>query len=68
MNFFLEKFKTITPSSLFQTILLQKEPVSLKEFSLKEFSEAFGMKMKCFYKHPFYNDPKTLVVTVSVSV
>ena len=66
LGFFLENFKTVPPASLFEKILLLKEPVSLKEFS-----EAFGVTMmemvEVFLqraRHPFYIDPETLVVTI----
>ena len=66
LNFFLQRSVTIPPSSLFETVILQKEPVHLNEFS-----KAFGMTMEEMVKeflqhqpHPFYIDPQTLVVTV----
>ena len=66
LNFFLENFETLPPASLFETILLQKEQVSLEEFS-----KAFGKSMQEMVNllvehtpHSFYIDPETLVVTV----
>ena len=66
LNFFLEKFKTMPSASLFETILLQKE-----QLSLENFSKAFGKAMQEMVDvlaehtpHSFYIDPETLVVTV----
>ena len=65
-SFIRKKFETLPPASLFETILLQKEQVSLEEFS-----KAFGKSMEEMVNllvqrtpHSFYIDPETLVVTV----
>ena len=66
LNILLEKFATIPPPSLFETVILQKEQVNLKEFS-KAFDKTMEQMVEVFLQpapHPFYIDPRTLVVTV----
>ena len=66
LNIFLEKFATIPPPSLFETVILQKEQVKLIEFS-KAFDKTMEQMVEVFLQpapHPFYIDPQILVVTV----